>query len=64
MTKQQAKIIMAFAESDMDIKPAGEKLYMTGANVSYHLTKIRKQMGWNPRNFFENTFHHINVQKR
>lgn len=53
MTRQQAELILAFAENDMRIEPTGKKLYMSGANVAYHLTKIRKQMGWNPRNFYD-----------
>lgn len=53
MTKQQAEIIMAYAESDMNIRAAGKKIYMSEANVSYHLKRIREQMGWNPRRFFD-----------
>lgn len=56
MTKEQAKIIIAFAENDMQIKAASKKLFMSDANVSYHLTKIQKQMGWNPRKFFDLCF--------
>ena len=53
MTKEQAKIIMAFAECDMQIRPASKKLFMSEGNMSYHLTKIQKQMGFNPRKFFD-----------
>ena len=53
MTNEQAKIIIAFAESDMLIKAASKKLFMSDANVSYHLKKIKKQMGFNPRKFFD-----------
>ena len=56
MTKHQAKIILAFAENDMKIKPTSEKLYMCEANVHYHLTKIQRQMGWNPRKFYDLCF--------
>lgn len=53
MTNEQAKIIIAFAESDMLIKAASKKLFMSDANVSYHLKKIKQQMGFNPRKFFD-----------
>ena len=53
MTKEQAKIILAYAENDMKIKPTSEKIYMCEANVHYHLNKIKKQMGWNPRKFYD-----------
>jgi hypothetical protein len=56
MSREQAEIIMAFAKNDMQLKAAGKELYMTGATVAYHLTKIRKQMGWNPRKFFDLCF--------
>ena len=53
MTKLQAEIIMAYAENDMKPKAAGKKLFMSGEAVQYHLTKIQKQLGWNPRKFFD-----------
>ena len=53
MTKEQAKIIMAFAKCDMQIKAASNQLFMSDANVAYHLKKIQKQMGFNPRKFFD-----------
>lgn len=53
MTKQQAEIILAFAQNDMKVKETGEQLYMCGANVSYHLNRIHKKLGWNPRKFFD-----------
>ena len=53
MTKEQAKIILAFAENDMKIKPTAEQLYRSGENVGYHLDKIREQIGWNPRKFYD-----------
>lgn len=53
MTREQAKIILAFAENDMKIRATGEQLYMHHANVIYHLKKIQKEMGWNPRKFYD-----------
>lgn len=53
MTKQQAEIILAFAENDMKIRPTAKQIYMSDANVSYHLRKVRLQMGWNPMKFYD-----------
>ena len=53
MTPTQAKIILAFAENDMKIKATGAQLYMHHTNVIYQLKKIQKQMGWNPRKFYD-----------
>ena len=53
MNKYQAKIILAFAENDMKIRPTAKQLYMSDCNVSYHLKKVRMQMGWNPFKFYD-----------
>ena len=53
MTKQQAKIILAFAENDMEIRATAKQLYMSDGTVAYYLTRIREQMGWNPRKFYD-----------
>ena len=53
MTKEQAKVIMAFAENDMKVAPAAKQLHRSSENLSYHLDKIKNQIGWNPRNFFD-----------
>lgn len=53
MTKKQAEIIMAYAKSNMSLKEAGSKIYMHPTTVSYNLGKIKEQMGWNPKNFFD-----------
>lgn len=53
MTKQQAEIILAYAECNMNAVAAGRKIYMSEANVSYHLSQIRKQTGKNPKRFYD-----------
>ena len=53
MTKQQAKIILAFAENDMEIKATAEQLYMSDGTIAYHLKRIREQIGWNPKKFYD-----------
>ena len=53
MTRQQAKIILAYAENDMELKSTGKQLYMTDASIAYHLKQINEKMGWNPRKFYD-----------
>lgn len=53
MTPFQAKLILAYAENDMKVGATGKQLYMHYATVIYHLGKIQKQMGWNPRKFYD-----------
>ena len=53
MTKEQAKIIMAFAKNDMKPKHAAKQVHRTTENFRYHLKKISREMGWNPQKFFD-----------
>ena len=53
MTLRQAKIIFAYAENDMNTAATAKQLYYHKRTVSYHLLKIQKQMGWNPRKFYD-----------
>lgn len=53
MTKEQAEIILAFSENDMKVGKTGEQLYMSDATVIYNLNKMRRQLGWNPRKFYD-----------
>lgn len=53
MTKKQAEIILAFAENDMKVGKTGKQLYMSDASVIYNLNKIRRQIKWNPRKFYD-----------
>ena len=53
MTKRQAELILAFAENDMKVGKTGKQLFMTDGTVIYNLNKIRRQMKWNPRKFYD-----------
>ena len=53
MTPFQAKLILAYAENDMSVKETGKKIFMSSASICYNLDKIQKQMGWNPRKFYD-----------
>ena len=53
MTAKQAKIILAYAECNMNTVATGRKIYMSEANVSYHLAKIRNQTGLSPKCFYD-----------
>lgn len=53
MNKMQAKLILTYAQSNMSARITGEKLFRCTENVHYHLRKIRDQMGWDPREFFD-----------
>ena len=47
------KIILTLANCDMNVKRTAGILYMHPSSVTYNLDKIQKQMGWNPRKFYD-----------
>ena len=53
MTRTQAEAILAFAESGMSVSVAAKKLYRSYSGLQSILKKIRKDMGWNPWNFYD-----------
>ena len=53
LTKQQAEIILAYAESNMNAVATGRKVCMSESNVSYYLSQIWKQTGKNPKRFYD-----------
>ena len=53
MTKEQARVVMAYARNNMEAKAASKELYMTDMTVHYRLKQIHEQLGWNPKKFFD-----------
>ena len=53
MTKEQARVVMAYARNNMEAKAASKELYMTDMTVHYRLKQIHDQLGWNPKKFFD-----------
>lgn len=53
MDKLDAKIIVAFVRSNMNICEAARMTYYHRNTFTYQLNRIRKITGLNPRNFFD-----------
>ena len=53
MTYKQAKVILAFAESDMDAKATGGKIYYSDSMVHYHLRNVAEETGRDPKKFYD-----------
>ena len=53
MDNLDREIILAFAEHSMGITATAKELYMHINTVVYHLEKIRKNTGLNPRRFYD-----------
>jgi sugar diacid utilization regulator len=53
MGEDDAKIVLALAQSNMNINAAARKLYYANTTFYWHLDKIKKITGLDPRNFFD-----------
>lgn len=53
MEEKHRKLILAFAENNMNIKATARQLYRGHTTVSYHLAKIQQQYGLDPKRFWD-----------
>lgn len=53
LDERDAKITLALAESQMNVSEVAQKLYMHRNTIVYHIDKIWKVTGLNPRNFYD-----------
>lgn len=53
MSEQEIESLKAFADCDMNIKAAAQKLYVHSNTLRYRLRKIKEATGLNPRRFFD-----------
>ena len=53
MTEKQAKIVMAFARSNMNMHETGRKLFMHPTSIHYNLNRVKENTGRDPHQFFD-----------
>lgn len=53
MTQLQAEIIVKLAENGLDITPTSRAIYLHPNTIKYHLRKIQKKTGKNPKDFYD-----------
>lgn len=53
MNKVDAEIILALASYDMNTNKVARQLFMNRNTVVYHLDKVYRQTGLNPRKFYD-----------
>ena len=53
MKKNQAKVVLAFADSDMNISGTGRKLFLCRSTILWYLDAIKRDTGLDPRRFYE-----------
>lgn len=53
MTELEKIILRAYADCNMSIQMAGEKLHYHRNTVRYHLYQVQRKTGLNPRRFWD-----------
>ena len=53
MTQIRAEVILRLAENGLDITPTGKAMFLHPNTVKYHIHKIQKETGKNPRDFYD-----------
>ena len=53
MTRDDAKLIIAFANCDMNASRTANAVYLHRNTLLYHFYKIEKATGLNPRRFYD-----------
>lgn len=53
MTRQDAQIVLAFAECDMRASEVARRKYMHRNTVIYHLDKVKRETGLDATHFYD-----------
>ena len=53
MNKEDAHIVVAMANHSMNIGEVSRQLFMHRNTVTYHLDKVKRQTGLDPRRFYD-----------
>ena len=53
LTDMDIKILIAFADNDMNSSKAGRQQYMHRNSINYHLERVKEKTGLNPFNFYD-----------
>ena len=53
MNKEDAHIVVAMANHSMNIGKISRQLFMHRNTVTYHLDKVKRQTGLDPRRFYD-----------
>lgn len=53
LTPLDKEIIKALADNDMSVLAVSKGLFMHYSTINYHLAKIHRETGLNPRKFYD-----------
>ncbi len=53
MTRQDAEIVLAFAECDMNANEVARRKFMHRNTVIYHLDKVKRETGLDAQHFYD-----------
>lgn len=53
ITDFDARVVLAFADNNMNATETGKKLFMYRTTVKYHLERVRAKTGLSPLKFYD-----------
>ena len=53
LTDREKEFILALAECNMSVSAVAENRYFHRNTIHYHLEKVKKRTGLNPKNFYD-----------
>ncbi len=53
MTLRQAKMILTYAEKDMNVRSTALELYRSDGSITYQFRKVQEETGRNPQKFYD-----------
>ena len=53
LSDMDIECVLAYAEHDMRVKAAAEKMHYHGNTIRYHLAAVEEKTGYDPRKFYE-----------
>lgn len=53
LTDVDVRVVLAFADNDMNVTETGRKLYLYRTTVQYHLESVWKKTGLSPLKFYD-----------
>ena len=53
MTPLDKEIIRGMADNDMSVLAVAKSLFMHRNTINYHIERVRRETGLNPRNFYD-----------
>ena len=64
LTELDCEIVLAFAENDMKVSETAQKFFFHRNTIEYHLDKVKRKTGLNPKKFYDLTELVLEIKSR